>query len=391
MIFKINALDTLFFRDGKPFSMGDDSFAQGIFPPPPSVIYGALRSAYIANDIKERFAEVKTESDTSQNIQVNGFFYLEESKKWNEDITSRLLLPMPLDLVKNQSDEEGKKWFTVNDLLAVGASFFSNTKQNYIVQFDENVEGEDRVIDKGNFIKYLKAETQNLQTKSLYDIISSETKVGNGLENSTRTTEDGKLYRLEMNRLEKVDLSKIKSKLSILVETNIAELDTNFKTDKFIMKLGAEGKSVETKEIEQETKFDKPKELGKYFKLYFSTPIIFEGKNGWLPNDFDLETGVGNWKGINLKLISAFVGKYISIGGFDLKENKPKKMYKAVPAGSVYYFEILDNEISETDIFNNFDKQNLDEDKVRNKEGFGHAYVAKLNPTLKPTKDDNQK
>ena len=48
MRIKIDAIDTLFFKDGKPFSMGDETWADGIFPPPPSVIYGALRSIYFS-------------------------------------------------------------------------------------------------------------------------------------------------------------------------------------------------------------------------------------------------------------------------------------------------------------------------------------------------------
>jgi CRISPR-associated protein Cmr3 len=53
MIIELNPLDTLFFRDGKPFAMGEETWADGIFPPPPSVIYGALRTAWFANNIEE--------------------------------------------------------------------------------------------------------------------------------------------------------------------------------------------------------------------------------------------------------------------------------------------------------------------------------------------------
>jgi len=50
-ILRINPFDTFFFRDGKPFTMGDDSWADGIFPPSPSVIYGALRTAWISEKL----------------------------------------------------------------------------------------------------------------------------------------------------------------------------------------------------------------------------------------------------------------------------------------------------------------------------------------------------
>ena len=49
MIIQIDPLDTLFFRNGKPFTMGEETWADAVFPPYPSVVYGALRSAYFSN------------------------------------------------------------------------------------------------------------------------------------------------------------------------------------------------------------------------------------------------------------------------------------------------------------------------------------------------------
>lgn len=70
---EIQALDTLFFRDGKPFDMGDDNWAEGIFPPPPSVIYGALRSAYFAEH-PENMALANTDNDPTKEIRINQIF-----------------------------------------------------------------------------------------------------------------------------------------------------------------------------------------------------------------------------------------------------------------------------------------------------------------------------
>ena len=47
---QIEPIDTLFFRDGKPFSMGDQSTAFGIFPPYPSTVFGAIRTGIIAQN-----------------------------------------------------------------------------------------------------------------------------------------------------------------------------------------------------------------------------------------------------------------------------------------------------------------------------------------------------
>jgi CRISPR-associated protein Cmr3 len=43
--YAIDPLDVLLFRESKPFSPGEGSWAKGIFPPLPSTVFQALRSA----------------------------------------------------------------------------------------------------------------------------------------------------------------------------------------------------------------------------------------------------------------------------------------------------------------------------------------------------------
>ena len=57
MTIQLDALDTLFFKDGKPFSLGEETWADGIFPPPPSVVYGATRTALISSGLSSRSLE----------------------------------------------------------------------------------------------------------------------------------------------------------------------------------------------------------------------------------------------------------------------------------------------------------------------------------------------
>jgi CRISPR-associated protein Cmr3 len=95
--------------------------------------------------------------------------------------------------------------------------------------------------------------------------------------------------------------------------------------------------------------------------LYLSTPAIF--KTGWKP---DLEKKFG----IKADLVAAVVGKPLHIGGFDMVKREPKTMYKAVPAGSVYYYKVTEG-------------YELVEEKLQGKaisdvlktQGFGIAYV----------------
>ena len=97
MRIRISALDTLFFRDGKPFTMGEETWADGVFPPYPSVLYGALRTWYIANHpdgISQRLI------DESAGIRISSLHYR---------LPSGLHLPLPLDFVEPKNKKEKEK------------------------------------------------------------------------------------------------------------------------------------------------------------------------------------------------------------------------------------------------------------------------------------------
>ncbi|NJO01062.1 MAG: hypothetical protein HC880_04620 [Bacteroidia bacterium] len=49
------------------------------------------------------------------------------------------------------------------------------------------------------------------------------------------------------------------------------------------------------------------------------------------------------FKDLTVDVETAFVGKPIPVGGFDMENQKPKAMQKAIPAGSIYVLS-SDNE-----------------------------------------------
>ena len=88
--YAIDPLDVLLFRESKPFSPGEGSWAKGIFPPLPSTLFQALRSA---------LPKYKT---NKRDLDFLGAFLMDgENKIW---------LPTPKDLIavgqKPEDDEE---------------------------------------------------------------------------------------------------------------------------------------------------------------------------------------------------------------------------------------------------------------------------------------------
>ncbi|MGY2881261.1 type III-B CRISPR module-associated Cmr3 family protein [Thermostichus sp. OS-CIW-28] len=83
--YALEPMDVLLFRESKPFSPGEGSWAKGLFPPMPTTIFQALRSA------------LPYTSDKARNLKFLGPFLLDEQ--------DTLWLPAPKDLLATgQSD-----------------------------------------------------------------------------------------------------------------------------------------------------------------------------------------------------------------------------------------------------------------------------------------------
>lgn len=320
----ISALDTLFFRDGKPFSMGEESWADGVFPPYPSVLYGALRTWYIMNKGKIINQEL---IDESSGIKLLGLMY---------QYGGAIYLPLPMDFVEPKgkklekiTEEERKKEYSVTKLTRVEEATLSNhhlpkllMPPTDVSEFESFSNG---LMDLDSFKQYLEGtlDTYDKAVK-LDELAPSEPKVGIGRNNHTGTADEGKLYRVGMRRIKD---------LEILLEVNLPK--DAIESDSCFLKLGGEGKVVMFRKrgrIGSNFRIDKDTiELkGNRFKLYLATPAFFKG--GWRP---DLEKNCG----LKANLIAAAIGKSQHIGGFDMAKRKAKPMLKAVPAGSVFYFE----------------------------------------------------
>jgi len=353
---RIEPLDTLFFRDGKPFSQGEETWADGYLLPPPSVIYGALRTA-IATQNGIAFEEV--EEKLGKNIfSVKNIYY---------SLGDNNVLPLPLDLVEYgdkkpeiQIAEKEKKEYEVRPLhLTPFGDLVLSAKKNKPRYFPLPQQGvkvenmEHGCILATELSKYLsgklelnEVDIEYTKALKLTDYIQNEPKVGIGREDLTRTAEEGNLYRVDMKRGDG---------LKIGVTFDLEE----YQHLSPVVQLGGERKlalleprlrpfSIALPQID----FIKGR-----FKIYFATAaILTEGEP-------DL-SGLG----ISATLVAACVGKPVSIGGYDILNNKAKPMYRAVPAGSVFYYE------TESDVSLLNDKQGCSLSCKLKEQGFGVAY-----------------
>jgi CRISPR-associated protein Cmr3 len=84
-------------------------------------------------------------------------------------------------------------------------------------------------------------------------------------------------------------------------------------------------------------------ERARRIRLILATPALFRG--GWRPGWIDAQDLTGSPPGcpeLRLRLHAAAVERWQAVSGWDLLENRPKAVRRLAPAGSVYWFEVLD-------------------------------------------------
>lgn len=351
---RIEPLDTLFFRDGKPFSMGEETWADGYLLPPPSVIYGALRTA-IATQNGIALEEINSRLN-EENLHIRSIYLR---------MGEQIVLPLPLDLVESKekssnikkADKEAKK-YEVNRLALRPASglVFPTSKNKIKYLFESRQYAQVDSVEHGAILtteleKYLAGNFEQTEALKLTDFIREEPKVGIGRDDFTRFAEEGNLYRVDMKRFEDLQIGvsyeceeyeNINSMTLLGGERKLAAIVVNRRPFRF-----------------PQTTIDFSS--GRFF-IYFSTPAIFI--NGE-PNLSEL--------GISATLVAVCVGKPIHIGGFDIQQQRAKPMYQAVPAGSVFYYE------AQGDISSLNDKQGIQLSDKQNNQGFGIAYFGTWN------------
>jgi len=356
----ISALDTLFFRGVKPFTMGQETTGSGLFPPSPSVIYGALRTTYFAENQPDFQQFQMIGKDATENLVIKHIAYSVAA-----GASSIPYFPAPLDLVtfKDKKDNEAE----LLEYKQYDKGEYSNAKTDFMLCKDGKVEGlTNAFINRKTLEKYLNLSASKFRFKKRTELIQEESKVGVGLSKQSRAAEEGQLYFINMIRPKTEDHHFF----------NLAVTYSNLALpENGVLRIGGEGKSAIYEKIEPfgniESVFN-----GDKFKLYLSTPALFE--QGWLPNWIDENTLTGTFPKTNtqVKLMTCAVGKPVSIGGFDVKKQQPKPMLRAVPAGSVYYFEIQNGSIQE--IIDAL-KTSPSISDYRPKEGFGLAFIGKIN------------
>lgn len=371
----IAPIDVIFFRDGRSFSAGADHEAQTLFPPLPASFYGAIRSAMLSqknaqfskNGFLINDATASQEVGTATKLGTLQIQFFSLARIQNGAVEA--LFPIPFDVLKQKKAKPAKLTLISPQRLPAGikANFPISSMQFLWSVHSENefYENESGFLSLNAFQRYLEGKAPNesdiISPKNIYE---KEPRTGIRLK-ASKTTGEGQLFSVEFIRLQ--------DGVGFLLSLENADS----LSDNGLLRIGGEGKAASYKTANVPS-FDKVEEIQKKveaqkkFKIVLFTPAVF--KEGWIPDGIDSKTGEGSLFSCKVKLIGASVGRFITVGGWDIAKNRPKPTYRAVPAGSAYFFELLEGDAKT--LLSYFGKSILADDWA--KQGFGISYIGAI-------------
>ena len=328
---KIQAQDVWLFRDGKPFSAGQDHSAIGMFPPTPFTVQGAFRQK-ISMQLGVNLRDYKRAS-SGEKAPENAFDAVEAIGKHGDlNDTGRFRLD---GVYVAQTTEQG-----TSPLLSVPADlFYHDDKKDFIISkptehlisdledsliFPKVIEGYENqpnhYLTVDDFNRYLSDKLPERMISS-GDIYDTESRFGVSTDAYKSYAEEGQLYQIQF----------VRPKENISLLANVQGIKDEFLEGS--LQLGGEGRQADATIINDVSLPTQPSTVTGKFKVIFLTPTYLVG--GWRPQDKDWSKLFGD----AVVLRSASLYRPLKIGGWSNAKGTARAMYHYVAPGSVYYFE----------------------------------------------------
>ena len=368
MKYRIKPLDPLISRDARQFGAGSPMHPLNWITN--TVIAGAVRTALwkISDN-----PESRETLETLKKIPVKGNFPILDGK---------IYFPRPLDIIKSANDiyqikpgefppDSGAN-MPIDGLMP---SFPDNEE-------DFKPEKLNAFWEKDLIVHWLLHGKKNftLDNSRTLSAPAHDERVHASIDTSTGTSRDGMLFSttgldfIHRNGDDKTFQPERFSQEVISVDIESLNLPA-----RFIAPVGGERRLAEFSRCDDDSALwecpeDFPKIEGS-LRLVLASPAMF--KNGWLPDWIDTGTLTGTIPNTNAtaKLISAVTERWQPVSGWYYERGitGPKPMRRAVPAGSVYFFEIISGTLDAKSLW--LKSICLDEQDIN--DGFGLVVAGK--------------
>lgn len=334
--FALDPLDTLFFRDGTPFSSNSSSQDEvgGQFPPSPLTITGAMRAAFArcagwdghspwSSDLKSVLGDG---ADDLGVLSFTGPFVVYEGK---------MIYPMPVHVV---GDSDSGTWIPqmllrpgqpvccdLGEAVRLPSLSLSCTKLDSTRELRP---ADELWVNKDGFSSILMCQPPSEKT-----LVSpqweSEVRIGLSVDSETRTAIDSQLYSVRHTRLRQG------VRLAVFVD---GLPDSWAFPDRQLIPLGGESRVAECSKWDEELRFDVPvSEITSTGRLALIalTPLDIP------PPLIDSQVQTPELDA-GLRVISACIGRPLRIGGWESSTRSPLTLSSMVPPGSVVFCEATD-------------------------------------------------
>ena len=392
--------DVLIVRDGRPFSAGDDHLATGPFPPPPSAVYGALRSAYLAHAGADFRAPdfglsgpaaraLGTQTETGA-LALTG---LALGRRRGDGPVDRLW-PVPLHVVQEKACGAGPAVgdgrdpcappapaslarLAPTDLPAGAADLpdglrpllpgphpagtFLERAAGYLTDA-----GLAAVLDGGlpDPAHLVSAEALYLrEPRTQVSLRGRATADDGGALAFTGTAQEGQLFTVDFVRM----LSGAGLVLAVEGLPDGVPLPA-------LLRLGGESRAAALARVAVDApdpgpRRDRAAGTGRV-AVVLTTPC--PSAAGWRPEALPASGGVRlpDGRTLGARLVGAAVGRHLTVGGWDVAERRPKPARRAAPPGSVYFLEGVDDAPA---LFDALDGRSLCPHGADRAQGFGLA------------------
>jgi len=373
--YKITPKQPLIFRDGKPFGT-DDNIADTLPFPLPSTIAGALRTAWADSEGKDytdskQIEKIKSTSVCGPLLTRSIFTETQE--------TTELLFPSPADavclLADNKTESHIYRLQPQNLKTGEGINQEDNLAPVFMIQKIKGKPSKDAPAfwSYKNMVDWLASDNSDelIASSQGGSSLAIETRTHVAIESKRKTAKAGHLFQTagldfgqhrKSNHQAEQDKNRAwgweKEEYGLACEFS-KEIPQTYRT------IGGESRLGYIRRQDDlfphcPIEISKAINQTKGFRLILITPAIF--KNGYIPSFItDTKTMQGEYNGMKLKLHAVSMPRWQAGTSWDMaakgeKHNSQKgkgmnSLKRLAPAGTVYWFELLEPKNMQVDSF----------------------------------------
>ena len=379
----IESLAPLVFRSGKPF--GSQASAQDVIFPLPSAAAGLIRAMGIG---QEKLAFNAQRVDSIQNeayqkvlsVAVKGPFLV----RYDDQAQYQILVPKPANALYFEDRQQGKIQLVRLAPQAFDADICGSDLPEGLVPVQMQVPLKGKPQSGVSFwslahvIRWQAGEDlgfEEVQTQGLAQLpIDIRTHVA--IDSDSFAAQEGQLFQtasLDFNHRSKPEGGWESQRYGFVIQSQMALANdlATFGGERRLSHFKKVDVAIQTPATDQ---LLKQINLAQGFSLNFLSPAIFA--QGYLPAWIDAKTfeGILPESQVRVKLKSVAIDRWLPVSGWDSLLWKPKAMRKAVAAGSVYWFELIDSmDLATLQALSNASISDHIQDQ---RDGFGVAIVS---------------